>query len=168
MRPNATASHSEVIRSPHAKGSDGFSNIRPIALFGLLALMSVSVPGVAQDFRFEDDEPEHVLQSGSGNTGGFESASERFGAQCEGMIGVQPDHVLEVGEPLTLRIYVEAYSDPSLIVVGPDGVAYCDDDSHGELQPELTHLFEAGVYSIYVGELEDGLMEIYRIVIEAE
>ena len=69
--------------------------------------------------------------------GGDSAVSEELGAACAGNVtSKQPDVALNytAGSSFGLYLYAEAAEDTTLIVLGPDGW-YCDDDSHGDLNP---------------------------------
>lgn len=93
-------------------------------------------------------------QQGTGRTGGRERAAE-YGRHCIGDIDDTPDHRLTVTSTVSLRMYVESEGDASLVVVGPGSVR-CDDDSHGQLDPEINDIFAPGNYEIYVGHIGRG------------
>ncbi|MDH5823269.1 hypothetical protein QFW77_09765 [Luteimonas sp. RD2P54] len=93
-------------------------------------------------------------QRGSGSTGGPREASSVYGAQCSGMIDTSPDHRLEVTSKVALRLSVESTTDATLVLVGQGGT-WCDDDSRGALDPELSAVLMPGNYEIYVGHISD-------------
>lgn len=88
-------------------------------------------------------------QRSRGTTGGPRDARS-YGKACVGNIDTTPDHRLTVTDTLDLRIYVESTTDSSLVVVGPNRT-WCDDDSHGNLDPEISGVFAPGQYQIFVG-----------------
>jgi hypothetical protein len=88
-------------------------------------------------------------QRSRGQTGGSRDAST-LGKACVGTIDTTPDHRLTVTSALNLKIYVESSTDSSLVVVGPNRT-WCDDDSHGNYDPEISGNFAPGQYQIYVG-----------------
>jgi hypothetical protein len=90
---------------------------------------------------------------GRGITGGDMDAA-RFGNGCSGKVHVEPDHVLTVTSEVNLHMYVDSDVDATLVVMGPQG-AWCDDDSHGNLDPAIRRRFAEGVYQIYIGHLGD-------------
>lgn len=90
-------------------------------------------------------------QRGAGLTGGTRNASS-YGKNCTGMIDTSPDHRLTVTSTVNLRIYVESSTDASLVIVGPNRT-WCDDDSHGALDPEINATFAPGEYQIFVGHI---------------
>ncbi len=93
-------------------------------------------------------------QTLSGVSGGPHDASALgttpFGP-CAGTIATHPDHLLTVEEPFEyLRIRGFSDGDTSLVIRGPDGQVYCNDDAVG-LDPQIEGSFAAGVYQIFVG-----------------
>lgn len=89
-------------------------------------------------------------QTGTGTTGGARDAAQAFGGQCSGSIDTTPDHRLTVTSALNLKIFVESTTDSTLVVVGPNRT-WCDDDSHGDLDAEISGMFAPGQYQIFVG-----------------
>lgn len=71
-----------------------------------------------------------------------------------GNIATNPSQVIEVTESLPyLRLSVESEGKPTLLIQGPEGKRFCvlaDTDS-GE-NPEISGYWEAGKYSLYVGD----------------
>lgn len=98
-----------------------------------------------------DDDPRTV----SIVSGGELDASS-LGGDCVGMISRAPDFQLtyDAGDlPLTLG--VSSYTDATLVINGPDGDWYCDDDSGGGTDPEITfHRPRSGVYDVWVGAFD--------------
>ena len=88
-------------------------------------------------------------QRSRGETGGSRDARS-FGKTCVGTIDTTPDHRLTVTSALNLRIFVESTTDSTLVVGGPHRT-WCDDDSRGELDAEISGVFAPGQYEIYVG-----------------
>lgn len=76
-------------------------------------------------------------------------------AVCGGMIGEQPDFVIDVQEGVpALRIMFEAEQDSSLVVEHADGDTFCADDDIGLLNANPVLDLEEpapGVYRIFVG-----------------
>lgn len=89
-------------------------------------------------------------------SGGSINASNTLGGSCVGMIASAPDYefTYTAGSfPLSFR--VQSQGDTSLIINGPDGRWYCNDDTNG-LNPELTWGRPAsGSYDIWVGAVGD-------------
>lgn len=88
-------------------------------------------------------------QRSRGDTGGPRDARS-YGKACVGRIDTTPDHRLTVTSALNLRIFVESTTDSTLVVVGPNRTL-CDDDSHGDLDAEVSGVFAPGQYEIFVG-----------------
>jgi len=91
--------------------------------------------------------------------GGGISASDRFDG-CTGYITATPDVRLfwdgSSKGALNLKFSALSNADTTLIVNGPDGRWYCDDDSGEDSNPlvELTPM--PGRYEIWVGTYSDG------------
>jgi len=78
-------------------------------------------------------------------------------ADCTGYVTAQPDFILDWGEGGTLlHIYVEGEGDTALVINGPDGSWYCDDDTSGT-DPRVTlKAPRAGQYDIWVASFFAG------------
>lgn len=88
------------------------------------------------------------LQAGGSN------AASALGGNCAGYIADAPDYRLRFNQPagLPLIISVNAQSDTTLVVNGPDGRWHCDDDSGEGLNPSLRFDNpQGGQYDIWVG-----------------
>jgi hypothetical protein len=93
--------------------------------------------------------------TGTGISGGDTDASEA-GPGCVGAVAAEPDHTLTVTSTVSLSVYViSPGTDTTLVILGTDGTAYCDDDSHGDLQPQVDAVLEPGTYYIHVGAIGD-------------
>lgn len=70
---------------------------------------------------------------------------------CVGHVRAAPSHVVVVQRPIdALRLRVQAPSDTTLAVRGPDGQWRCNDDFDG-LNPALGGTFPPGRYEVWVG-----------------
>lgn len=93
--------------------------------------------------------------------GSLDSSSMGLGAGCTGYVTANPDAILHYnGTPSTglLRIFVQAQgnADTTLIINGPNGQWYCNDDAFGR-NPEITFNSPgSGQYDIWVGSYEAG------------
>lgn len=77
-------------------------------------------------------------------------------AKCNGYIGDTPDLVFDVNSALDqMTIWLASKQDASLLVVGPQGAAYCNDDHSGtNTNPSITLQKPAqGRYGVFVGRL---------------
>ena len=78
-------------------------------------------------------------------------------AACVGKISNAPDFEVSYnagGLPLAFRTL--SSQDTTLIINGPDGRWYCDDDSYGDLDAEVRfNRPQSGTYDIWVGTFGD-------------
>lgn len=102
-------------------------------------------------------------QTGSGVSGGPVDASS-FGANCVGSIDDSPDHQITVTSTLDLTLYALSSVDTTLVVRGPAGT-FCDDDSHGGLNPEVNARLTPGVYDVYIGNYDDESQARYTLTL---
>lgn len=98
-------------------------------------------------------DPHNVNLTAGGN---IDAAT--IGSPCRGSIARAPDYELTYSAgSLPLYIYATADSDTTLVVNGPDGQWYCDDDSNGGANPQVTfNTPRSGTYDIWVGTYGGG------------
>lgn len=87
--------------------------------------------------------------------GGLQDASKAYAA-CTGAVSTQPDFRFDWGgAAVPLRLYVTGEGDPTLVVLGPDGVFRCNDDSNASVFP-LVDIPAAlpGAYAVWVGSYD--------------
>ena len=94
-----------------------------------------------------------VVQMVAGGDVNVNDASS-LGGQCVGMITDAPDYRIaytaQPGVKLTIRIRSQA--DTTLVVNGPDGQWYCNDDLGTSTNPGVVYRTpRSGVYDIWVG-----------------
>lgn len=94
------------------------------------------------------------------SAGGSLSASN-LGAACRGYVTDAPDYKLNYTAG-RYPLYIGALSaaDTTIVINGPDGNWYCDDDSAGNLNP--VYLFsnpQSGRYDIWVGTYSSGISQ---------
>ena len=71
-----------------------------------------------------------------------------------GNISTEPSQVIQVTESLPyLRLTVESQGKPTLLIDGPGGRFCVMADSYSGGKPEQSGYWQAGRYSVYVGEL---------------
>ncbi len=71
-----------------------------------------------------------------------------------GNIAQKPNQILQLTEPLPyLRVTVDSPGQPTILIDGPGGRFCVIPDNYSETKPEITGYWQAGEYSIYVGEL---------------
>ncbi|MEH1873942.1 hypothetical protein [Nostoc sp.] len=72
-----------------------------------------------------------------------------------GNITTEPNQVIQVTESLPyLRLTVESQGKPTLLIDGPGGRFCVIADKYSGGKPELSGYWQAGTYSVYVGELD--------------
>lgn len=139
---------------------------------GAVALASCVGTAVAQNTSLRANYGEITLESGFTpdprvirlSAGGNISA-RRAGSGCNGFITNAPDVRLhfEAGD-LPLIISVDAGSDTTLVVNGPDGEFYCDDDSGEGTNPSIRlNNPGSGRYEIWVGTYSSGNSQPARL-----
>jgi len=93
-----------------------------------------------------------AAQVGSGETGGDRDAEQQFGRGCMGWIDETPDHKITLTEPMTLTLTIDSTTDSTLILQGENSL-FCDDDSAGGEDAQITAHLSAGTYLVYVGHV---------------
>lgn len=135
------------------------------SLLAVSVMLCVPALAVAQDYGdFEvgagfTPDP----QTGSGISGGTVDAGS-FGGNCVGSIDDSPDHQITVTSTLDLTLYALSSVDTTLVVRGPAGT-FCDDDSHGGLNPEVTARLTPGNYDVYIGNYDDSSQARYTLTL---
>lgn len=83
-----------------------------------------------------------------------------LGGECTGYAAIAPDYRLQLrGDPTRLHVFFTADDggDATLVVNGPDGSWYCNDDAGGTFDPMVTlEDTRAGQYDIWVGSYSAG------------
>lgn len=88
----------------------------------------------------------------TGQSGGSVNASSLNGA-CIGQVDSTPDHTVTLQDSFSyLRFDASSSGDTSLVIRGPNGTYYCNDDTVG-LNPRVDGSFSAGDYEVYVGQV---------------
>ena len=118
-------------------------------------------PAVSQDFHLNPTYGTRVVNTGftpdpiriNLQSGGNIDAT-RLGGDCKGMIANAPDYRVRytAGTTFPLIISVASSSDTTLVVNGPDGRWYCNDDGPNGLNPSVRWNHPtSGQYDIWVG-----------------
>lgn len=137
--------------------------VRPV--LAAVAALLMAAPAHAQDPSATATYGEVRLSSGFtpdphtvNLTAGGSIPASNISSSCEGSIARAPDYeVTYQAGSLPLYFYVHASSDTTLVVNGPDGQWYCDDDSNGEANPQVTYNNpRSGTYDIWVGTYGGG------------
>ncbi|WP_212612146.1 hypothetical protein [Sphingomonas lacunae] len=126
------------------------------------AFIAVASPAAAQNAGLTANSGEITLNAGftpdpyrvSLVSGGSIDGGALPGA-CVGMISDAPDfEVTYSGGSLPLTFRTQSSGDTTLIINGPDGNWYCDDDSGGGVNARVTFRnARAGTYDIWVGAI---------------
>ncbi|MDZ4691937.1 peptidase S1 [Terricaulis sp.] len=91
-----------------------------------------------------------------------------LGAGCRGSITSAPDVrlVYSASTILPLIISADSQSDTTLVINGPDGSWYCDDDGGDGLNPSIRFSSpQTGRYEIWVGTYSSGAAQPARLYI---
>lgn len=139
--------------------------MKTIVLAAVGLALIAAVPAAAQDMNASTNYGEVRLAPGftpdphliSLRAGGSIDASTRFN-ECRGFITQQPDVRLywDGKGSLNLRISAISNADTTIVVNGPNGEWYCDDDSGDDSNPVVTLNPVAGRYEIWVGTYSSG------------
>lgn len=131
----------------------------------LFTAMALALPGaavLAQDYTLQPNYGDISLRAGFSpdpvvvplQSGGSIDAGRTLGGSCRGYVSNAPDFAVNysAGSTFPLRIGVSSDRDTTLVVNGPDGNWYCDDDGGEGLNP-LLHFGSpmSGRYDVWVG-----------------
>lgn len=132
-----------------------------------MAVLAFGGAASAQDFDGDPHYGELNLSAGftpdpsmlSLLAGGNVDAGNRF-SECSGYISDSPDvRLFWTGNPKTgpkLKISAISNADTTLVINGPDGRWYCDDDSGDDANPLVELQPQSGRYEIWVGTYSEG------------
>ena len=134
-------------------------------LIANLILASCLLPTAAnaQNFELEPSFGEVSLEAGFEKdprsvkiVSGGEIDASALGGACVGFLAEAPDVRLQYEAGLLpLRLFVQSAGDTTLVVNGPDGQWYCDDDSWGDVDPLISFSEpQSGQYDIWVDSFE--------------
>ncbi len=134
--------------------------LRRLAASTMIAGLTAGA-AVAQDFSLPPTYGSTSLNSGFTNdprtvnlsSGGSIDASG-LGGGCRGYVASAPDYRVNysAGSTFPLIFSVNSDSDTTLVINGPDGRWYCDDDSGNGLNPSYRFSNPgSGQYDIWVG-----------------
>jgi hypothetical protein len=134
-------------------------------LLTAVCALALAGPVAAQDFNAEPNYGDITLEPGfqpdphlvSLSAGGTISATNA-GNGCSGYITNAPDFRFYWSGKgsLNIKISVLSRADTTLVVNGPNGEWYCDDDAGEDVNPLVTLGSNAGRYEIWVGTYASG------------
>ncbi|MDQ8758221.1 hypothetical protein RCO27_18490 [Sphingosinicella sp. LHD-64] len=141
------------------------SLFRPVKVAGSLALaaaLAAAIPASAQNFNGNPSYGTVNLRTGftpdpnvvNVRSGGNIDASSSIGGACRGFIASAPDVRLNfTAGNLPLIISANSSADTTLVINGPDGRWYCDDDGgQNGLNPAVRfNNAPSGRYEIWIG-----------------
>jgi hypothetical protein len=112
------------------------------------------------------DEDPYVVRLTAGGTVQASSAA----GDCVGIVAVAPDVQVDYrAGDYNLTFRATAYGDTTLLINGPDGQWYCDDDSGGDQNPMLTFYEpQSGIYDVWVGVYEGETQSAELFITELE
>ena len=134
--------------------------LRLLTASAFIATMAAT-PAMAQDFSANPTYGSTNLSSGFPSdprtvnlSSGGSIDARGLGGSCRGYIANAPDYRVNytAGSTFPLIFSVNSDSDTTLIINGPDGRFYCDDDSGEGLNPSYRFSRpQSGQYDIWVG-----------------
>lgn len=139
------------------------------------ALSTLALPAIAQDASQTANYGEINLSAGfvpdpyivEIAAGGSVDGS-RLPGSCTGNISEAPDfEVTYAAGSLPFVFRTVSTADTTLIINGPDGEWYCDDDSFGDGDAEVRfNRPKSGTYDIWVGTFDGGIAQAALIITE--
>lgn len=139
--------------------------MRKMFVAAAVLAVSLSMPSVAQNVMGRPSFGTLNLRSGflpdprvvPVTAGGRLDASSLGGSNCLGSIANAPDvRVNYQAGSLPLNFYVTSNEDTTLVINGPDGQWYCNDDTNG-LNPAVVFANPgSGQYDVYIGHYGQG------------
>jgi hypothetical protein len=138
---------------------------RKLLFASIATVLLGALPAAAQDYTLPPTYGQVTLNAGFTPdpytvplTSGGNIDAQLLGGNCRGMIANAPDFRLNYNAG-SFALYISAISnsDTTLVINGPNGQWYCDDDAGGNLNPLV--VFNApmsGQYDIWVGSYGGG------------
>ena len=147
MSPISRIIAASLLVAVAAAGSAWAQNVQGNPAYGVVALTSGFTP-----------DPKVINVQSGGDVNSATLNSQAHTGTCGGNIATAPDVRLNfTAAQLPLIISVDSETDTTLVINGPDGHWYCDDDSgQGPLNPAVRFEHPAsGQYDIWVGTYRD-------------
>ena len=115
-------------------------------------------------FRSGDVDPLRINVTAGGT-----NEAAPLGSGCAGRISDAPDFQLtyQAGDLLPLVFRTVSQADTTLVINGPDGEWYCDDDSFGDGDAQVRfNKPRSGVYDVWVGRYDGGTAPAALLITE--
>jgi len=85
---------------------------------------------------------------------------------CGGFLAEEPEHVLEVGYAMSLKLVAQSEHEIVLALKGEDGELICwDAESGSNENVSLATQLQPGVYQVWVGSTRAATSSAYRLVL---
>jgi hypothetical protein len=137
-----------------------------IAATAFMGVAMLASAAMAQDYRLNPIYGTVSLRGGFTPdpyvinllSGGQNNAAQTLGGSCVGFVATAPDVRLHFQSgSLPLIISVASNSDTTLVINGPDGRWYCNDDGGQGLNPSIRwNSPMSGQYDIWIGTFGSG------------
>lgn len=131
---------------------------------------------LAQDYSLQPSYGSVTLNSGftpdpytvNLQSGGGIDAGSRIGGDCRGYVANAPDFRISysAGSTFPLIISVASSADTTLVINGPDGRWYCNDDGGNGYNPSVRFSSpRSGQYDVWVGTYANSSMQAATLYI---
>ncbi len=99
--------------------------------------------------------------------GGGDQDASKASPDCVGAVSAPPDYRFDwTGAAVPLRLFVTGEGDPTLVVLGPDGIFRCSDDSYDSVMPTVDLAAAlSGAYFVWIGSFDATLTAPGRLII---
>jgi hypothetical protein len=127
-----------------------------------------TVTGAEQTTSLDPAAPPQVFENVVGGGGILAFEADSRGYQCAGYVSGQPTLNVTVPEGVpALTTLFEATMDSTLVIVGPSGELYCNDDViSGNLNPGVIIATpDPGLYAVFVGSFDPATAATGRLLV---
>jgi len=150
------------------KTSPVFSIVLSLAV--ILLLSATPASAMSMSSHFPDVRPGFGSLS-SKNVGGGKHKASRFGNDCSGWTGHDPDHYITVREPVKMALRVNRTSGSSnltLVVRMTEERALCAGTGADGSRPEISAEFPVGEYEVFIGSTDQKQYPDYTLRIRED
>lgn len=127
-----------------------------------------TIAGAALSADFDPTAAPQTFDNASGGGGILALETDARGLQCAGYISGEPTlNVTVAADTPLLRVLFESTSDSTLVIVGPNGELFCNDDvDSGNLNPAITiPAPDEGIYAVFVGTFDPAAVNSGRLIL---